>query len=127
MACQIVKKPPSAPFCRLMWFQPSRKSPPTSKVASRLVTRSSRQIAFAPTWFASSRRCGGYTAAKGRSREQANTVSAVFVALAPLTVGRGRWEERAVSGLRLRQRRAGIEAVQQCRDEKGQRTHAENS
>jgi len=69
-------------------------------------------MAFAPKLLGPSYRwCGGYTAATRRSRAQANTVSAVLVALAPLAVGSGRWEERAVSGLRLRESRAGIQAV----------------
>src|SRR2546426_7224712 len=44
----MVQNSPSAPFWRLMWFQPSRKRPATRAVARRLVIMSSRQIAFGP-------------------------------------------------------------------------------
>src|SRR2546426_8171799 len=44
----MAQNSPSAPFWRLMWFQPSRKRPATRAVARRLVIMSSRQIAFGP-------------------------------------------------------------------------------
>src|SRR5438309_670547 len=51
-----------------MWLQPSRKSPSTSRPASRPVIRSSRQVAFAPNpipFHRASRVVGDYTGAVG--------------------------------------------------------------
>src|SRR5438477_2427786 len=51
-----------------MWFQPSRKSPATSNTESKLVIRSSRQIAFGPNGLPSrSTRAGAYTRAVRRA------------------------------------------------------------